>query len=168
MRSILFSFCTLISLNLCWAQDSNQLKFGYNEFIERVLEHHPVAYQANLRTGMGEAKILQARGGFDPKAQIDVAQKYFESKEYYDLGEGKLKVPTWFGLEFEGGYERNEGVFLNPENNTPNAGLLFAGISVPIGQGLFIDERRLALRQAQALIQKNEAERRSILPYRLA
>ncbi len=141
---------------------STQL-LSFDDFMFRVKKHHPLAIQANLQLQKGDATVLRARGAFDPKAFADVAQKYFDNKQYYSLVDGGFKVPTWFGLEVKGGYEQNQGVYLNPENTTPGAGLWYAGISVPIGQGLFIDERRAELRQAQLYRESTQAIRNSML-----
>ncbi len=141
-------FGTLLSFVSFGQQDSNRL-LSFEDYMLRVKTHHPLAIQANLQKQKGDASVLQARGGFDPKAFADVAQKYFDDKQYYSVADGGLKIPTWFGLEIKGGYEQNQGVFLNPENTTPGTGLWYAGLSLPIGQGLFIDERRAELKQAQ-------------------
>lgn len=159
MRNIFsFSFLFLFSI-LIQAQIPEKGNFNQDSFFNIVKENHPISIQANMRIEMGLAKIQEARGGFDPKIQADIAQKYFKGKEYYDYGEGKLKIPTWFGIELEGGYERNQGEFLNPESSVPSAGLWFAGVSVSVGEGLFIDERRASLRTAQAMMDLNQAEK---------
>jgi outer membrane protein TolC len=48
----------------------------------------------------------------------------------------------------QGSYTTYSGNFVNPENKVPEAGLGFVGLTVPLGKGLIIDERRAALRQA--------------------
>jgi outer membrane protein TolC len=138
---------------------ADSLQFDFDSFMQQVAAHHPLALQADLLLETGEAAVLKARGGFDPKAGTEVYQKYFDDKQYYSLINGGLKVPTWFGLEFKGGLEQNTGAFLNPENTLPSAGLWYAGITVPIGRGLFIDERRAMLRQAQVFQDMTEQER---------
>lgn len=162
MKTI-FSFLLLIfiipSLN---GQVDTATVFSFEAFQARVKLHHPVAFQAGLQTEKGRAAVLNARGAFDPKAFADVAQKHFDDKQYYSLVNAGLKVPTWFGVELKAGYEENHGHYLNPENNTAS-GLWYAGISVPIGQGLFIDERRAALRQAQLYQQATNAEREMLM-----
>jgi outer membrane protein TolC len=60
---------------------------------------------------------------------------------------------VWTGTDLKFGHERNSGVYLSQEKITPSNGLNYAGITIPVGQGLFIDERRATLRQAQ-LFQK--------------
>jgi len=148
----------LLSFNLSAQVDSvNVLTFS--EFMERVKNHHPMAVQADLKLEKGKALVRKARGNFDPKAFSDASQKYFSDKQYYSVINSGLKIPTWYGIEIEGGYSQNEGVFLNPQNNTPGAGLWYAGISVPVGQGLFIDKRRAELQQAKVYQESTVAER---------
>ncbi|MFN1836162.1 TolC family protein [Balneola sp. MJW-20] len=133
------------------------------EFLEIVKKHHPVAVQADLQPQRGSASVLMARGGFEPKVYTDIARKYFKEQEYYQLIDAGLKIPTWFGMELKAGYEQNTGVFLNPENNTSGGGLWYAGVNIPIGQGLFIDERRAQLRKARLYQSMTEADRQIIL-----
>jgi outer membrane protein TolC len=71
-----------------------------------------------------------------------------------------LKVPTWYGLEFKGGFESNQGEFLNPEEKTPSSGLVYAGATVNIGKGLFIDQRRAELFKAKAYYQSTFFEQK--------
>ena len=133
------------------------------EYMERVLMHHPLAKQADLRIAQGNAYVMKARGSFDPKLGADLNQKYFDDKPYYSLLDAGLKVPTWFGLQFQGGYESNRGQFLNPENSDPTDGLVYAGVALPLGQGLFIDERRAMLRQAQVYQESTEVQRQAMI-----
>lgn len=121
----------------------------YETFMELVEEHHPLSLQAEILPEQGATEVRQARGAFDPKLISDLSNKNFDGKTYYDIFEGGVKVPTWFGLEFYGGFEQNQGVFLNPERTVPDGGLAHAGVSLPVGRGLFIDKRRATLRKAQ-------------------
>lgn len=141
------------------AQDDLINVLTFNEFMDRVKVHHPIAMQAELKVDQGTASVRQARGSFDPKAFSDVSQKYFSDKQYYSVINSGLKIPTWYGVEVKSGYTQNDGVFLNPQNSTPSAGLLYAGISVPLGQGLFIDERRAELKRAKIYQESTQAER---------
>jgi outer membrane protein TolC len=161
MRKSIFIF--LLSLIAGFAAAQTDSSLSVDQFLDVVKKHHPMAQSAELQTARGEANLLMSRGAFDPKAFADVAQKYFREKQYYGLVNGGLKVPTWFGIELEGGIEQNEGEFLNPENNTPSAGLYYAGISIPVGQGLFIDERRAQLNQAKIYREMTKAQRELML-----
>jgi len=128
-----------------------------------VLENHPLARQADLRPGSGEATVRSSRGGFDPVARVQFESKRFDEKAYFDLFDAGLKVPTWYGVEVLAGVQENSGDFLDPQATTPDEGLLKAGVRVPLGQGLFIDQRRAALRKSQAFLRSTEAEREQML-----
>lgn len=145
-----------------FAQSSKKV-FTFEEFINLVKSNHPVAIQANLQVEKGTAYVLKSRGGFDPKLYGNASQKYFDDKQYYSLINGGIKVPTWFGITLEAGYETNEGIFLNPENIDPLNGLWNAGIGVNLGKGLLFDERRAELRKAKIYANSTEAQRRVIL-----
>jgi outer membrane protein TolC len=130
---------------------------------QRVLEHHPMAQQAALLNRQAEARLREARGGFDPKAFADWKQKSFKGTEYYSISESGLKIPTWYGLEFKGTYQTARGAYLDPENNLPAVGQAVVGVKASALRGLFIDERRATLQQAKLLAARNEAEQKLIL-----
>ncbi len=145
-----------------FTQAQNQLDVSVltlDEYLGLVKQNHPVAKQAELKITEAQAKLLKARGAFDPKIAIDWDTKEFKDSDYYNILNSSFKIPTWFGIELAAGFERNSGVFLNPERSVPENGLYKAGISVPLGQGLFINDRMAGLRQAQITQDLNEAER---------
>lgn len=160
--TILLAVLIIIPLLLSAQEDSLNI-LTYKDFMERVEDHHPLAFQANLQRIRGEASVQRAKGAFDPMLFTNFAEKYFNDKEYYSRIDGGLKIPTWFGIELQSGYEQNEGIFLDPENRTPGGGLWYAGISLPVGQGLFIDERRAELRKAKLFQEISQAERQLML-----
>jgi len=136
---------------------------GFTDYMELVRLHHPISVQARLNPEFGDAAVRSARGGFDPLLYSNINQKYFKEDQYYSLIDAGLKIPTWFGIEVYSGWERNDGVNLNPERSTPEMGLFYAGVSVPLGQNLFIDQRRAALRNAQLFDQISQEEQRLML-----
>lgn len=138
----------------------SQTTFSDKQFFEIVLKNHPLAKQAQLQTQLGEKEILYAQGGFDPKIYTHTLQKNFNSTSYYNLIHSGLKVPTWYGLEFKGGFESNQGAFLNPEEKTPSSGLVYAGASVNLGKGLFIDQRRAELFKSKVYYQSTFFEQK--------
>lgn len=159
-----FSFLTLISLlaavSVCGQSPTT---LSSRAFLERVMKHHPMAMGASLRPEQAEAVLRAARGSFDPKLAGSISAKDFENKEYYDIRTVGLKVPTWFGVSLNAGFDENSGLFLDPERTTPANGLGYAGISLSLGEGLFMDKRRAELRKAQLVEYMNEAERRIML-----
>ncbi len=132
-------------------------------FLRLVDEHHPLAVRAELQRDRAEAVLRSARGNFDPKVYGGMDQKYFQGTRYYSLIEGGVKVPTWFGIELNAAYERNEGFYLNPEQSVPETGLYAAGLTVSLGQGLLFDERRAELQRAQIYRRSTLAERQVLL-----
>ncbi|PIF32925.1 outer membrane protein TolC [Flavobacterium sp. 9] len=132
----------------------------YNEFLGYVKKYHPLVKSANLEVSEAQANLMMARGGFDPKIEVDFSQKKFKDKEYYSILNSSFKIPTWYGIELKAGFDNNEGYYLNPENTTPNSGLTSFGISVPLGQGLFINQRMADLRKAKIQIKLSESERK--------
>jgi outer membrane protein TolC len=132
---------------------------GLREFLGYVKKHHPVVKQAGLVIEQGQAQLLKARGGFDPKIEVDYDRKDFKGTEYYDELRGAFKIPTWYGVEFRAGAERNEGAFLNPSLTVPEEGLYSAGASLQLGQGLWINERMATLRKAKLFRKQTQSER---------
>ena len=135
-------------------------EFSFNEYLGYVKKFHPLVKNADLEISAAQANLMMARGGFDPKIEVDFDQKQFKNQEYYSILNSSFKIPTWYGIEIKAGFDNNEGTYLNPENNTPNQGLTSLGISVPLGQGLFINQRMADLRKAKIQIQLSQAERK--------
>ncbi|MEI6411677.1 MAG: TolC family protein [Bacteroidota bacterium] len=151
--SLLFSIIT-ITLN---AQTTPELDWA--TFRQQVLSNHPLAKQADLYRDMGEASLLRARGGFDPKTYANYTSKNFKETQYFSYTEAGVKLPTWFGLELKGAYNYNSGKYLNEESYLPKNGQASFGFNWTLGQGLLIDERRTELKQAQVGVRQFEAER---------
>jgi outer membrane protein TolC len=157
MRNTCILFILFFGLTRTFAQADSCL--SYDAFISLVQQNHPIAQQANLSVKSAEANILKARGYFDPYLFGNISNKNFDDKNYFKKIEGGLKIPTWYGVEFNSKVTQNSGTFLNPENTVPSEGLLQAGISVNLAQGLLIDKRRSTLKQAQILATASEYER---------
>jgi len=137
--------------------------FTEEQFMWYVTSFHPIAQQAKLVEKTAENAVRSARGAFDPKLQGQLDQKYFDGKNYYQLVNAGLKVPTWYGIELKAGVDQNTGNYLNPQNTLPQNGLLYSGISVPLGKGLFIDQRRATLKEAQLFVTYSKAQQQNIL-----
>jgi outer membrane protein TolC len=165
MRNIIFSF--LIIGFAAHSQSKEGVlnakidsEFSFNEYLGYVKKYHPLVKTANLEINMAQANLIMARGGFDPKIEVDFDKKQFKGKEYYSILNSSFKIPTWYGVEIKAGFDANEGVFLSPENNVPNQGLSSLGINIPLGQGLFINQRMADLRKAKIQLQQSQADRK--------
>jgi len=128
-----------------------QVSLDFDAFKNRVLNYHPLVRQAQNKVLIGEKEVLKAKGQLDPKFETEISSKEFEGKDYYRLSNTGLKIPTWLGVDFKAGYEQNRGTYVSGEHLTPSSGLWYAGIEIPIGQGLFFDERRAIIQQAKVM-----------------
>ena len=158
MKKILILFL-FIGINL-HGQNLVSREFTYNEFIGYVKKYHPLVKNANLEINKAQANMMVARGGFDPNIEVDFSKKQFKNNEYYSILNSSFKIPTWYGIDIKAGLDNSEGIYLNPENTLPNQGLTSLGISVPLGQGLIINERMADLRKAKVQIQLSQSERK--------
>ena len=157
MRFILLNIVLLISF-IVSAQDSTSV-ISLSEYLGYVKTFHPVVKQANLIVNESEAKLMKARGAFDPKLEVDYDRKTFKSIEYYDKLNAAFKIPTWYGIELKGNFEENVGEFLNPEATIPEDGLYSVGISVSVARGLLINKRMAMLKQSKMFVKQAQADR---------
>lgn len=161
MRKFLLLWILIVSFTTN-AQDSTGI-LDYSEFMKRVAEHHPMVFQSRLIGQAGEANLLRSRGGFDPYIYGSVDQKYFSDQKYYSYINGGMKVPTWFGLSADIGYDRNEGDYVNLIDRIPDAGLWYAGLRLELGNGLIIDQRRAELKKAKIYLEASRIEQKQML-----
>lgn len=154
-KRILYILCILMA-EIGFSQGIEVLSFS--EYLGYVKKYHPIVKQANLIISESEAKLLKARGSFDPKLEVDYDRKKFKNTEYFDKLNTAFKIPTWYGVELKGNFEQNSGVFLNPESNVPNDGLYNLGISVSVARGLLINERMATLKQAKLFQKQAKAD----------
>jgi outer membrane protein TolC len=131
----------------------------FDEYLGYVKKFHPIVKQAELVIDESQAKLMKSRGAFDPKLEVDYDRKKFKNTEYFDQLNGTFKIPTWFGIELKGAFEQNSGEFLNPEDFVPDDGLYSAGVMVPLGRGLLINDRMAALKQARLFREQAKADR---------
>jgi outer membrane protein TolC len=160
----LFLIIFFASISKSYGQDLRQEfrteELTYSEFLGYVKKYHPMVKQANLEVSRAEALLMQARGGFDPKIEVDYSKKEFKGTEYYSLLNSSFKIPTWYGIEVKAGFDDTDGSYFNPQNRTPEAGLTSLGISVPLGQGLFINQRMADVRSGKLQFTLSDAERK--------
>ena len=154
-KHVLYILCVFMA-QTAFSQEINVLSFS--EYLGYVKKYHPFVKQANLIISESEAKLLKARGAFDPKLEVDYDSKKFKNTEYFDKLNTAFKIPTWYGVELKGNFEQNSGTFLNPENNVPIDGLYSVGTSVSLARGLLINERMATLKQAKLFQKQAEAD----------
>lgn len=162
MRQLLYIIPLLVMVcpAIAFSQGLAPGELTFNEYLGYVKKYHPLVKRANLEVSRAQAGLMAARGAFDPKLEVDFDKKQFKDKEYYSLLNSSFKIPTWYGIEVKAAFDNSEGLYVNPQNITPNSGLTSLGVSVPIGQGLFINQRMADLRAARIQIQLSQAERK--------
>ena len=158
MKQLLFAF--LLFSFAAFGQEFATKEFSYTEFLGYVKKYHPLVKNANLEINKAQANLMMARGGFDPKIEVDFSKKQFKDKEYYSILNSSFKIPTWYGIEIKAGFDNSEGVYLNPQNTLPNQGLTSLGVTVPLGQGLFINQRMADVRKAKMQMKLSQSERK--------
>jgi outer membrane protein TolC len=159
MRGLLCIVLLVYSISGFAQLDSLQNVLRFDEYLGYVKKFHPIVKQAELVIDESQAKLMKSRGAFDPKLEVDYDRKKFKGTEYFDQLNGTFKVPTWFGIELKGTFEENTGEFLNPEAFVPDNGLYSAGVSVPIGRDLLINDRMASLKQARLFREQAKADR---------
>jgi outer membrane protein TolC len=158
MKKYLPVFGLFLALSL-HGQGVDTLTLNFREYLGYVKKYHPIAKQAELVIAVGEANLMKARGGFDPKVEVDYNRKKFKGTEYYDQLNATFKIPTWYGVELKGNFEQTDGDFLNPAQSLPDDGLYSAGVSFSLGQGFLANDRMATLRKAKYFREQTLAER---------
>jgi len=146
-----------------FSQNDKFIVLTQDDFLKMVKTFHPIAKQADLILKNANANKQAANGGFDPKLFYDTRNKFYDNTNYYNSSVSGLVIPTWYGVDFKLGYENNNGTYLNPENKLPSQGLLNSQISLPVLQGLIIDERRATLKKAVLFEKMSEFEKSNLL-----
>jgi outer membrane protein TolC len=156
MKKVLTLFLLMVSFMGQAQNDSIVLPF--EEYLGYVKKYHPIARQAQLTISIGQANLMKARGGFDPKIEVDYETKEFKETEYWDRLNATFKIPTYFGIEFKGGLEQAEGTFISSDEEFPQDGLYSAGVSMSLARGFWINERMATLKRAKLFREQAKAD----------
>lgn len=148
--------CSVLSFG---QKDDLSSVLRFNEYLGYVKRFHPVVKQAELVIDESQAQLMQSRGAFDPKIEVDYDRKTFRESEYWDKLNATFKIPTWYGVEMKVNFEENTGDFLNPENFISEGGLYSAGVKFSALQGLLINDRMAQLKQAKLFREQAKADR---------
>ncbi|MCR5862776.1 TolC family protein [Flavobacterium sp. J372] len=160
MRPIIYIILFIFCIQGAAAQELSPGQLSFAEYLGYVKKYHPLTRQSNLTISRAEAELMAARGGFDPKIEVDYDKKEFKGTEYYSLLNSSFKIPTWYGIEIKAAFDNSEGIYVNPQNITPDGGLTSVGISVPLAQGLLVNRRMTDLRMAKVQIRLSAAEQK--------
>ena len=154
----LISLLFLLYFSMSFSQEKIGSVMTLSEYLGFVKSYHPIVKQANLIINKSEAAYLKARGAFDPKIEIDFDKKQFQNKEYYNKLNSTFKIPTWYGIEVKANFEKNNGLYLNPEANLPLEGVYSAGVSVSLARGFLLNKRMAAIKKAKFFLNQAKEE----------
>lgn len=132
-------------------------KLSFEDFYAIIKQHHPLVQQLRIGIELAKAEKAKANAAFIPKFGLQNDDKYLD-QPYYNLLDANLKVPTWYGIDLKVQYEKNIGKYVDPEKITSSDGLLVAGISVPLMEGLIQNEQRIRALQAKIAVLNAENE----------
>ena len=131
------------------------------EFLAMIKAYHPYVKQAKIDLSAVEAKLLASRGIFDPKVSLKGTSKTFDGENYYEKLGTTFKIPTYFGLDLIGSFDRNQGRYLNPADYLEQGELYSVGADFDLGRGFWANERLNTLKQAK-FYNKQAAEKARI------
>jgi outer membrane protein TolC len=156
-------FIIILITNLIVFRFKAQDSLSFETYKLLVFKNHPFVSKAINMQKIGDAERLKAKGAFDPSVSSNIGNKQMDGKEYYWTSNTSLKIPTWIGANLKTGYEANRGSYLSDDMYVPGSGLWYMGVEIPLGQGLFYDERRLQLQQARNIQQIGVLDRQIML-----
>ena len=161
-RSILLFYWAVFlflinAANLCAQSLSMEEYMGY------VKQFHPYVKQAEIVLNESEAKLLKARGAFDPNVAVKLKEKTVKDSPYYEQLNAAFTLPTPFGIELKAELSEAEGRLLNPENFVSGDQLYAIGADLDLGKGLIANSRNIALKQAKRFVQQAEEENRLVV-----
>lgn len=156
MRKLTFLFLMHCWLCLgCWAQAVDELSLG--EVLELVEANHPKLRGAQLVNQIASAKVLEKRGAFDPGVALSTGYQLYNSssdpgkaKEFYSNSATVFRTDP-SGIKWEAGWINNQGTVKSPSSATGDVGEFFVGTSIPLLRGLNINEKSVALEQAEIM-----------------
>lgn len=129
------------------AQFYDTLVMDESKFLNQVFNYAPTLENAAFKVAIQQQEIRSAKGVFEPKLIGRYRLKDYENQSYFNKQQTGINIATPLGVKFEVGFQDNQGLFLNPENTVPSAGLVYTGIELPLGARMFTDEDRTYIKQ---------------------
>ena len=137
--------------------DSRPEVLTLDAVLGRVEANHPKLRGAQLANRIASAKVLEKQGAFDPGVSLATTYETYNTssspgKEYaYFSNRGTVFQTTPSGIKWEAGIVNNQGRVKSPNSSTGDVGEFFVEASIPLLRGLNINEKSVALQQAQIM-----------------
>lgn len=155
---LLFTFLLFsIFVERISAQDS----LSYEKYIDLVKAFHPIAKKSSLENTIAENNITKAKGNFDPIIGAKFGKKTLNGTTYYNENGVEISVPTWYGVNIIGQANNLSGQRLN--NTSTRGQYQVLGVEIPLAKGLFFDQRRATLQQAERFLSMTKNEQNLLM-----
>jgi outer membrane protein TolC len=148
MRYILL---TVLSYVLCFSSVLSQKVYTFDEYYNQLLATNPLVLEAGYEITAAEAELFGARGLFDPILSGGFLLKTQDAKDKLNDIDVALEIPfaSMFGPKVKAQMRRAIAPSTNPADRTGEPFDASIGVAVPLGQGIFTDEKRNKLFQAE-------------------
>lgn len=151
---IIFAFYLIINTFSLQAQDT--LSMSKEEFLNSVKKYHPYLQSLQIQNEIAGKNIMKSRGNFDPNFAYKTGEKTIDNTMYYQQQTAELKIPTWYGIDFNVNYNTIAGNKINEE--TTKGSIYQIGVEIPLLKNLLYDKRRAMLDQAKITHKWTQAE----------
>lgn len=148
MRIILFVVASYVFLVL---NVYSQKVYTFEEYYNQVVNSNPLVLEAKYEITAAEAELFGARGLFDPLLSGGFNLKTQDAKDKLNDVDLSLEIPfaSMFGPKVKAQMRRAVAQSTNPADRTSTPFDASIGVSLPLGQGIFTDEKRNKLFQAE-------------------
>ena len=123
--------------------------------LRQVEETHPKLRGASIARQIASAKVLEKQGAFDPQLGLESAYQRYNSSstpgkplDYVSNGIVVARTDP-SGIKWEGGWLNTQGFPKSPASSTGDVGEFFVQAKVPLLRGAGINEKTVALQQAE-------------------
>ena len=159
-KQILLFFLLLWNGFVVSANDTTTV-LSAQRYLQLVMQHHPLIKQTDLVVKEATAKLLSAKGAFDPVADFSFENKTLDGNRYYQYLQPQLKAPLWYGIELKAELSDVRGS--NTANELTYGNSVAVGVSLPLLSGLVMNKKMAVLKQAKNNIQLSKAEQQNTI-----
>lgn len=136
--------------------------------LRKVEENHPKLRGAGLAREIAGAKVQEKLGAFDPQLGIGTTYQNYNSsstpgKPLDYISNGIVVARTEpNGIKWEGGWINTQGFPKSPASSTGDVGEFFVQAKVPFLRGAGINDKLVAVQQAELVERQVEQDYRSL------
>ena len=155
-----FFLCFVAILSISIIQLQSQRVYTFDEYYNQIVTANPLVLEAKYEITAAEAELFGARGLFDPILSGGFNLKTQNAKDKLNDLDLSLEIPfaSMFGPKVKAQMRRAVAESTNPADRTSSPFDASIGVSLPLGQGIFTDEKRNKLFQAEIKPQIGQAK----------